>query len=761
MTNICSFNEATDSILNQIGGKGASLIKLTKLGLPVPEGYVIGIKASSDEIDTLIAKLSDKYTYAVRSSAINEDGETASFAGQFETITDVKKRDVYKAINDVCNSVNASRVAQYFDNMGFADNTIGIVVQRYVKPEYAGVIFTSDVITGSSRYIVGNYVEGEGEQLVSGSSNGRQWLYDVLARKYTGNEELRKYIKKLVRYSLIIKENYGCPMDIEWAISDGKVFILQARPITTLKRVDDRTFDINGTKSGEYLLTKTNVGEIFMKPVSPMTYSALEKINEFLELPCALDFIKGQAYMNISVICSMQVALGVSEEMAFSNVRDLVGNLPEGMKVPVFPFDKKKFLKNLRKILFSNNKSTLSKKQKSEMVRDLSLICQRMIEHIRTIKTNEDLNSYWNEKLIPSLMDGLSSILAECGTQMVPLFSTRNKITKIAGEDIANRLCGGSVGVLESMKPLLLLEDIVQGKITADDYMKICGHRCVNEMELSEPRPYENPDNLEKLVKEHSDSGLNMYAMLKKQEEEYKVALHEFEELYPSKKNWIYKEINRFIGANKFREEIRGKGVWIFSVLREFLLGIGRVNNICDDVFLLYIDEALDLIKGNTEVLRYIDLRRDNYEKNKLYPAFPGLVCGRFDPDLWIEDENRRLDFYCFGSKLEGSEDIKGFPGAVGKVEGIARVIPDISHIDELKPGEILVTCATNIGWTVAFPKAAAIVTDIGAPLSHAAIVAREFGIPAVVGCGNATTKIRTGQKLVVDGQRGTIIIKN
>ena len=106
----------------------------------------------------------------------------------------------------------------------------------------------------------------------------------------------------------------------------------------------------------------------------------------------------------------------------------------------------------------------------------------------------------------------------------------------------------------------------------------------------------------------------------------------------------------------------------------------------------------------------------------------------------------------------EVSSDVKGFPGAAGNVTGVVRVITDISHIDELKKGEILVAPATNIGWTPAFSKVSAIVTDIGAPLSHAAIVAREFGIPAVVGCGNATTVLKTGDTVTVNGAAGLVI---
>jgi pyruvate,water dikinase len=103
------------------------------------------------------------------------------------------------------------------------------------------------------------------------------------------------------------------------------------------------------------------------------------------------------------------------------------------------------------------------------------------------------------------------------------------------------------------------------------------------------------------------------------------------------------------------------------------------------------------------------------------------------------------------------SDTITGFAGAPGVVEGVARVITSPEEGDRLAPGEILVTTLTNIGWTPMFPRAAAVVTDMGAPLSHASIVARELGIPAVVGTGNATMRLRDGDRIRVDGEHGTV----
>ena len=135
------------------------------------------------------------------------------------------------------------------------------------------------------------------------------------------------------------------------------------------------------------------------------------------------------------------------------------------------------------------------------------------------------------------------------------------------------------------------------------------------------------------------------------------------------------------------------------------------------------------------------------------------IIRGRFDPFAWASDPNRRNDIYdaTAPNPTAGSETITGFAGAAGKVEGRVRVLDGPEQGAQLQPGEILVAVTTNVGWTPIFPRAAAVVTDVGAPLSHAAIVARELGIPAVVGCGSATTYLRTGDRVRVDGGAGLV----
>lgn len=779
MEYIFGLDKIPENKISLIGGKAKSLsLMINNLKVNVPYGYVLTADATAkgilkskaaEEIDELIKSLDKSMTYAVRSSALNEDGESASFAGQYETVTDVSVDEIKDAINEVLSSANNSRVVEYTNS--FQENNLGIavVIQIFVKPKLAGVTFTSDVITGSDAFMIGNYVHGEGEQLVSGAENAESFRINKLKFSYEGSPEMKSYGKKMYKYCNEILKYYGMPMDIEWAISSKKLYILQARPITTLCRLKKESYRVNGSLSGNKLLTRTNVGEIFMKPVSPMTFSVLEKINEFLGLPDWLDNIYGQPYMNITVMCSLLVSLGMSEKKAYEKIKDLAGNIPEGISIPIAPFDRKLFFSNLKKLIFPKKKCKLNKKEKQELVENIPNLCDELIAEIKMLPSNAELANYWDNRLVPLLNDGLASVLTVSGTKMGPLFTTRGKISKIAGSDMANRLCGGCVGIIDCMKPLLLLEDVVEGKISKVEYVKLCGHRCVNEMELMEPRPYENPSFPDNVIADYVKSNVSVRKMQEEQEMEYGIALKEFKESFPSKSKWIDKKIDKFKDANKYREDIRSKGVLMFCVFREFILRIGEVNSLGNDVFMLMIDELFELIRNNIDAKKLIANRKISYEKYLEYPTFPSVVMGRFNPDEWLADTNSRKDFYSasyvYDSKESNKEStnelnvIKGFPGAAGIIEGTVRVITDVNDIDSIEKGDILVTIATNIGWTLCFPKVSAIVTDIGAPLSHAAIVAREFGIPAVVGCGNATTNLKTGDRVKVDGARGIVYL--
>ena len=141
------------------------------------------------------------------------------------------------------------------------------------------------------------------------------------------------------------------------------------------------------------------------------------------------------------------------------------------------------------------------------------------------------------------------------------------------------------------------------------------------------------------------------------------------------------------------------------------------------------------------------------------------MIRGRFDPFAWAADPARRTDIYdatqapASGAAQEASGVIRGAAGSAGRVEGVVRCLAGPHEAAQFLSGEILVAVQTDIAWTLIFPRAAAVITDVGAPLSHAAIVARELGIPAVVGCGDATARLKTGDRVRVDGGAGEVTL--
>jgi phosphohistidine swiveling domain-containing protein len=205
------------------------------------------------------------------------------------------------------------------------------------------------------------------------------------------------------------------------------------------------------------------------------------------------------------------------------------------------------------------------------------------------------------------------------------------------------------------------------------------------------------------------------------------------------------------------RERARSEVIRYFWVLRTYVVRAGALTGLGDDIFFLDAAEIVRVLRGETIGPRVIAERRRAYAGYAALPPYPGLIRGPFDPYAWAADPDRRSDIFVAGDRGPAADTVRGFAGSAGVVEGVVRVLTDAADGDQLRSGEVLVTTVTNVGWTPLFPRLAAVVTDVGAPLSHAAIVARELGIPAVVGCGNATMRLRTGDRVRVDGSAGTV----
>ncbi|MBR3534545.1 MAG: hypothetical protein IKN85_01825 [Oscillospiraceae bacterium] len=749
-----------------IGGKAGSLGEMLRMGLPVPAGYVIVADAfengrlkssAASELKELASRMSAADTWAVRSSAIGEDGSENSFAGAYETVLGVKAADIEEAVLKVAASAENERVDVYAKERNAEAGGTAVVIQKYIDADLAGVIFTADPISGSRGKMTGSFVKGAGEKLVSGEGMDGEFVIDTVKYAYSGNSDMAPFAKKLYRYAKKLSAD-GVPKDIEWAVSGGRVYLLQSRPVTTLFRNNFDDFNINDSLCGELLLSKTNVGEIFLRPVSPVTFGMVDMVSKVLGIPL-ISNVCGQLYLNISGICSMLMSFGVKKEKAFGMIKELAGGIPD-TEVPVYPFDRNIVLKAVGNIIKNSFKKKDQKYHPKKIKGRFTELSFDLIGKIRKAESRSELLNIWNNDCEPFMTGVLSAITT--GLDVKSLFGTRDRLEKICGTELADRLmsdCSGN-GNIESLGPLLGIADIISGKMTREEYTVKYGHRDADEMELSIPFPYENENFPDNVIEEYKVSGIDAYAMKAAQEKRREEAVNEFKAKYPSYSGKLDKMLKKYSDAVAGREIIRSDALRIFCIIREYLLRAGTLTGLGNDIFMLYTDEIKELLAEDENCIKKIPVRRRNYEKQMKLPNFPSMICGRFTVEEW-QASGSPGGYYRFGeTAVQGSDNvISGVAGSAGQTEGTARVLKNIDDAASIEQGDILVVPAANIGWVRVFPKISALVTDVGAPLSHAVIVARELGIPAVVSCQSASAQIRTGDRIRVDGTLGKVFV--
>ena len=283
------------------------------------------------------------------------------------------------------------------------------------------------------------------------------------------------------------------------------------------------------------------------------------------------------------------------------------------------------------------------------------------------------------------------------------------------------------------------LTRLARGEITRDEFARRYGHRGPHEFELSIPRPGEDPGWIDAQLAGLRDLRTDTDALLARQEKARVQAWARFAARYPGETARMRERVRRWGAVVRDRETARSENMRAFWVLRAFVVRAGELTGVGDDVFFLHRDELLDLLRGDKAVLDEVPVRRATYEQYAALPPYPALIVGHFDPVRWAADPGRRSDLYdARGGTVPASDTVAGFPGAPGVVEGVARVIPGPEQGDRLQPGDVLRDDGDERGLDPAVPARRCGGDDLGAPLSHASIVARELGIPAVVGTGNA-----------------------
>jgi phosphohistidine swiveling domain-containing protein len=777
-----TFDELETEQLPLAGGKGGTLARLYQAGYPVPDGFVIlpdafaGDELTASAWSQVLAHLQPMRTrgiaFAVRSSALSEDSASASFAGEFETVLGVHSDEMIRtAIHTVRRSRHSERVRVYTKAKGRdGEHDMAVVVQELLRADISGVLFTADPVSGSRTRMMGNYIYGLGDELVSGEAEPYTFTLERPKGRYDGPAALANVARKLYKMASRLEKDLGNPQDIEWCIADGKLFLLQSRPITTLIAHDPTIGEWNCTLTGDYLWTSMMIGEIFPNAITPSTWSVWKVLLDNMSFGDTPTFgnIAGRLYLNYSLTYSLAEKLMGSEEKIEKFIGDSIGMPPDGVEIPPFPSPMKAFIFQVipREIRNALKKARL-KKDVAGTLSSVESQCQVWRQQIREMGEPRELIPLWREEIKPLfsevhlLQDGLNEDLEGQRRKL------KNVLTELVGERTANRLLttiSGGSWELTSLGPLLGLSKLRRGEIDRQEYLGRYGHRTANENELAEPRPYEDPGWLDRQLDTLASSTAEVADLVQRRGGEFEAAWRSIEQQMPTKKAQAYRHrIDQFIQTNAAREATRSELTRIVGVIRDLFLRAGQFAGLEDDAFYLTIDELAQVLTGDRSPVAYIPARRETHRKYRALPPLPPWIRGRFDPFQWAADPARRMDVFDASAPVSPVADtgglVKGHPGSAGRVEGIVRRIDDPAQSEQLKPGEILVTSTTNVGWTPLFPRAAAVVTDIGAALSHAAIVAREIGIPAVVGCSNATMRLRTGDRVRVDGGQGTVEI--
>lgn len=837
-----------DATLARVGGKGASLAKLVRHGLPVPPGFHVPTDVYREFVETtgLGSKISEAVTalnnvdspaafdvlekeiavwfaeknltedltralsraysalgddaaVAVRSSATAEDLPGMSFAGQQQSFLNVRGEPaLIQAIKACWASLWTARAIQYRARQGIDHSTVtmGVVVQTLVLADAAGILFTADPVTGARGLVQINAAFGLGEAIVGGDVSPDTSVVDtsrmVIAKQTVASKKVMtartakgtqlipvpdekqnapvlepREVLELATIGVKIEALWGMPVDVEWARAQGTFLIVQARPITGLPAEPIELTGWNDSLSGDYLWTSANLGEAIPDVMTPCTWSIVQR---FMMDAMVVQYILGHAlygniggrfYMNLSVMTAMASAIGLRKKNAAA-MEMVFGRVPDGVDVPIPKMPWWKLLMEMGPEAF-RAKRRLKEHQKElpEFLRTATQKAEELRDAIRHVTDGAALATMWDERIVPYFRKSCQMLQAAGKQDGSALIEMREDLKARFGEAEANLLLAGLHGggdELASLGPLLGLAKVARGEMTRDEYARTYGHRSAHEFEISKPRPAEDPNWIDKQLAGLAQSLVDPVELLAKKEADRNAAWERLAARSSKEVAKTRRNADRWAAVARARERARSEAIRCFGVARAFVLRAGELSGRGEKLFFLTIDEILDVLRGNLEALQRVPQRRATYEAYSKLPTYPTLIRGAFDPFAWAKDPARRSDLFdATATAPVASDAITGFPGAIGIVEGTVRVLASPEEGHALQKGEILVTTVTNIGWTPLFPRAAAVVTDVGAPLSHAAIVARELGIPAVVGCGNAMMRLHTGDHVRVDGARGVV----
>ena len=774
---IYTLGELPESLYPKVGGKAKGLDLLIRQHFKVPKGFVI---TEIDQIDEeAVYHAFDALNVqqvSVRSSASNEDQSTASNAGQYETCLFVDRLHLLESIQKCLNSLNSHRVKDYVEHFDLSQGMMNIVVQEMVDSDKAGVLFTASPNNGSAILI--EAVKGQGENLVSGQVAAHQ--YEISRKNYRScPDDLlnESEIKQLYETGRKIRTTFGEEKDVEWAIKDGALFLLQMRPITT-EVIDIEEFDRDDDVSN-HLFTKRNVGEMMPGAVTPLTLSTSAKAidygmrymlyiagvykSPYEEKPLRLiSSISGHLFFDMNLLYNMhaKVAIANPQSMNLSIMGEYHDYPP--ITIPYAnPFVRainslkflkyvysghgamKKFKELLTKVHFTESSSYQDLYKSIDT--NLAFLDESLIYHYAS--------SAYSGRTTSTLYMMLDKEFPDKKEYQAFLSHLLTNIPNIESADILSRLQDLAIMIKKQepkafdFRPDELLAFIknteeIHGKY--QDFLAHHGHRCIKEAELrSKPwRADEMPliNYLLCIIK----SPMNLV------QKEDKI---DYRKEFAFIKNPLLKSASISF-AKKARQAVVDREytksqlitiIDLFKTQYARLAELLVVDHLLSDTDLIYFlthEEIGQLIEGDTRLLP-LAIRRRKAHAIQEELSFDDIYIGKPIAEVFDVEENDGV--------------MRGVPVSNGECEGIVHIVYSVDDANTLQKGEIMVARFTDIGWSPYYSIVNGLITEIGSSLSHGAVVAREYGLPTIVNVKGATKILKNGDHIKMNATKGTV----
>jgi rifampicin phosphotransferase len=713
----------TDVSSGGIGGKARQLVELQLAGFRVPD-----FLSSPPDLAKAIEVLG--FPLAVRSSASAEDGRDVSFAGQFRSFLNLRTLDEVETAVQACEaSVRAASVADYCRKNGLdhASLRMAVIVQRMVQPELAGVVFTVNPATGAEEVVI-EACEGLADELLAGSRAALPATHPLLVQH-------RAEIERVAR---AIHRHFGAPQDIEFAIEGGELFVLQARPITRINFA-------SGT--GEWTNADFRDGGVSAGVCTPLMWSLYDFIWEgslkgFLRDVKLLDgdfqagrMFFGRPYWNLGAVKQCLAKLPGYVEREFD--RDLSVEVKydgDGARTPVT-------LGGLLRALPTVLATPRIWKEQGRF--DHAFLnggfTTRLEAHARAKAAGQASfrrliqEDYWTTE-----SNYFRTIFCVSLAKLAFLESF---------PDADYPALVSALPPLRHLDPTRVIREMAaRGETDITPLQKQFPHRSRRELDIRAPRWDEDAEWVANLVRQHES------AAAPDPKPAYDRARREALAKLPwHRRRSFARKLDRLRHFLWLREEMRDVSSRMYHLIRREVLAIAERHGLGDDVFFLSVQELMDLSEqtptSSTEKRTAIDgdlrasiaQRRETYDSYRNFRA-PNEIGARFTFDP---------------RPARGA--LRGIAASRGRVAGVARVARSIEEAMRVERGAILICPFTDPGWTPVLDRVAAVVTETGGLLSHAAVICREYGIPAVLGVTEATRRIPDGASVVVHGGEGFV----